>query len=145
MQKSGFMKRRLEDKVDPEESSVAPGTRFTGTISGTEGVRISGHLKGNVKSEGLVRIQKGGKIEGNIQSRSVIIEGKLKGNINSPEQVELRSEAHVTGNIQTSKIAIAEGSFFQGEIIMPRKEDKPIMFVEKRENSGRDNNSAKST
>jgi cytoskeletal protein CcmA (bactofilin family) len=136
MQKSGFMKRRLEDTVDPEESNVAQGTRFVGTLSGTEGVRVSGHLKGNVQSEGLVWIQKGGKIEGNIKSRSAIIEGELRGNINSPEQVELRSEAHVIGNIQTSKIAIAEGSFFQGEILMPRKEDKPIRFVEKRENLG---------
>lgn len=130
------MKRRLEDTADPEESSVAPGTRFVGTLSGTEGVRVSGLLKGNVQSEGLVWVQKGGKIEGNIKSRSAIIEGELKGNISSPEQVELRSEAHVVGNIQTSKIAIAEGSFFQGEILMPRKEDKPIRFVEKRGNLG---------
>jgi cytoskeletal protein CcmA (bactofilin family) len=134
MQKSGFIKRRLEDTADPAESHVAPGTRFVGTLSGTEGVRISGLLKGNVQSEGLVWIRKGGKIVGNIKSRSAIIEGELKGNIDSPEQVELRSEAHVIGNIQTSKIAIAEGSFFQGEILMPRKEDKPIKFVEKREN-----------
>ncbi len=136
MQKTGFMKRRLEDRVDPEESTVAPGTKFTGTITGNEGISVSGQLKGNVQSEGLVWIRKGGKIEGNIKSSSVIIEGELKGDINSPEQVELRSEAHVVGNIQTSKIAIAEGSFFQGEILMPRKEDKPIRFVEKRENSG---------
>lgn len=130
------MKRRLEDKVDPNESTIAPGTRFVGTVSGTEGIRVSGQLKGNVQSEGLVWIQKGGKIEGNIKSRSVIVEGELKGNINSPEQVELRSNAHVIGNIQTSRIAIAEGSFFQGEILMPRKEDEPIKFVEKRESLG---------
>jgi cytoskeletal protein CcmA (bactofilin family) len=135
MQKTGFMKRRLEDRVDPEESTVAPGTKFTGTITGNEGIRVSGHLKGNVQSEGLVWIQKGGRIEGNIKSSAAIIEGELKGNINCPEQVELRSEAHVIGNIQTSRIAIAEGSFFQGEILMPRKEDQPIRFVEKREKS----------
>ena len=133
MQKTGFMKRRIEDKVGPEESFVAPGTEFIGNIFGTEGVRVSGHLKGNIQSNGLVWIQRGGKIDGNIESQFAIIEGALNGNINSPEHVELRTEAHVFGNIHTAKIAIAEGSFFKGEIHMPSKEASPIRFTEKRE------------
>jgi cytoskeletal protein CcmA (bactofilin family) len=134
MQKTGFMKRRTEDKLGPEESFVAPGTKFSGNIAGTEGVRVSGNLKGNIQSKGLVWIQRGGKIEGNIKSQNTIIEGELNGHINSPEHVELRTEAHVIGDIQTAKIAIAEGSFFQGKIHMPSKEDNPIRFVEKRQN-----------
>jgi cytoskeletal protein CcmA (bactofilin family) len=133
MQKTGFMKRRIEDKVGPEESFVAPGTKFIGNISGTEGVRVSGHLKGNIQSKGLVWIQRGGKIDGNINGQYAIIEGELNGHINSPEHVELRTEAHVIGNIHTAKIAIAEGSFFRGEIHMPSKEDTPIRFAEKRQ------------
>ncbi len=132
MQKTIFKKRRLEDKTGPEESIVAPGTKFTGSISGTEGVRVSGFLKGNVQSEGLVWIERGGKIEGNIKSLYAIIGGELKGNIDSAEHVELRSEARVVGNIQTAKIAMAEGSYFHGEIHMPHEEDQPIRFKEKR-------------
>ena len=135
MQKTGFMKRRIEDKARPEESFVAPGTKFVGNISGTEGVRVSGHLKGNIQSKGLVWIQRGGKIDGNINSQYAIIEGELNGHTNSPEHVELRNEAHVIGNIHTAKIAIAEGSFFKGEIHMPSKEDTPIRFEEKRQDS----------
>lgn len=133
MQKTGFMKRRIEDKAGPEESFLARGTKFIGDISGTEGVQVAGHLKGNIQSKGLAWIQRGGKIEGNISSRYTIIEGELNGNINSPEHVELRAEANVIGNIRTAKIAIAEGSFFQGEIHMPSKEDTPIRFEEKRQ------------
>jgi cytoskeletal protein CcmA (bactofilin family) len=133
MQKTGFMKRRIEDKVGPEESFVAPDTEFIGNISGAEGVRVSGHLKGNIQSNGLVWIQRGGKIDGNIKSQFAIIEGELNGDINSPEHVELRTEARVIGNIHAAKIAIAEGSFFRGEIHMPSKEDNPISFTEKRE------------
>ena len=133
MQKTGFMKRRIEDKLESEDSLVARGSKFTGNISGTEGVRVSGHLKGNIKSKGMVWIQRGGKIDGNISSQYAIIEGVLNGHINSPEHVELRTEARVIGDIQTSKIAIAEGSYFQGKIHMPSKEDSPIRFVEKRQ------------
>ena len=140
MQKKDFLKRRIEDKVGPLESFVAPGTKIIGNIIGTEGARVSGHLKGNIQSKGLVWIQRGGKIEGNIKSQYAIIEGELNGHINSPEHVEIRTEGHVIGNIQTAKIAIAEGSYFRGEIQMPSKEDKPIRFVEKRQDLSENDN-----
>lgn len=126
-------KRRLEDKIGSGESIIAARTQFKGTISGTESVRIAGQHEGDVKSDRLVWIQKGGSIKGDIDSRNVIIEGKLTGNIMGAEHVEIRAEAQVTGNIQTHKIAMAEGSFFKGEIHMPRNVDKPIHFMEKRQ------------
>jgi len=135
MQHIQFKKNRLEDKVGEENSAVAKNSRFIGTISGVEGVLVSGHLEGDVKSEQSVWIQKGGKIIGEIDCPYIIVEGILKGNIKSAEHVELRSEARVTGNIQTRKIAMAEGSFFRGKIHMPSKEDKPITFIEKRQNT----------
>jgi cytoskeletal protein CcmA (bactofilin family) len=81
----------------------------------------------------MIWIEKGGNIKGEIDSRHVIIEGRLEGNIKGAEHVEIRDEAQVTGNIQTQKIAMAEGSFFKGEIQMPRQDDQPSQFVEKRE------------
>jgi cytoskeletal protein CcmA (bactofilin family) len=134
MQNIQFKKKRIEDKAGEENSVVARNSRFVGKISGNEGILVSGRLKGDVKSEQLVWIQSGGGIIGDIDSPFVIIEGDLKGNIKSAEHVEIRSQARITGNIQTQKIAMAEGSSFQGEIHMPRKEDKPISFVEKRQN-----------
>lgn len=128
-----IIKRRVEDKIGTGESVIAASTKFKGTISGIESVRVAGQHKGNIKSDRLVWIHKEGSIEGNIDSRHVIIEGKLIGDIKGAEHVEIRAEAQVTGNIQTQKIAMAEGSFFKGEIQMPREVDKPIHFVEKRQ------------
>jgi len=126
-------KRRLEDKIGSDGSIVAASTQFKGTISGIESLCIAGQVEGDVKSDRLVWIQSGGNIKGDINSRHVIIEGKLIGNIMGAEHVEIRAEAQATGNIQTHKIAMAEGSFFKGEIHMPRKVDKPSHFVEKRQ------------
>jgi cytoskeletal protein CcmA (bactofilin family) len=126
-------KRRLEDKKGNDESVVAANAHLKGTISGIESVRVAGQIEGDVTSDRLVWIEGGGSILGNIRSLYVIIEGKLTGNITGAEHVEIRPEAHVSGNIQTLKIAMAEGSFFKGEIHMPRKVDKPTHFVEKRQ------------
>ena len=126
-------KRSQKDKIRSNESIIAVSTQLKGKISGIESVRIAGQLEGDVKSERLVWIQKGGSINGNIVSPFVIIQGKLIGNITAAEQVEIREEAYVTGNIQTQRIAMADGSFFKGEIHMSRSIDKSIHFVEKRQ------------
>lgn len=128
-----FKKKRIEDKIGEEESRIAAKTRLKGTLSGAESMRIAGQIEGNVKSDRLVWIETGGSVKGDIQARDVIIEGKLAGNIDDAQHVEIRTEAHVSGNIQTQKMAMAEGSFFKGEIHMPREVDKPIHFVEKRQ------------
>lgn len=132
MLKKDDKKRRLEDGIEPPESKIGPNTKFKGTISGYDSIRISGKFNGKINSEQMVKIDKGGKVVGTINSTNVIVEGEIKGDIKSAENVEIRSEGRVIGNINTNKIAIAEGSFFQGEILMPGKEDKPLSFIEKR-------------
>lgn len=132
MHKKDDKKRRLEDKMGPPESIIAPNTKFKGTIKGHDSVCISGHFDGKINCEQLVKIDKGGKIVGTINSTYVIVEGELKGNVSSAKHVEIRSEGRIIGNINTEQIAIAEGSFFQGEIQMPEREDKTVSFVEKR-------------
>lgn len=124
-------KRNPHDKIGSDESIIAASTQFIGKISGIENIHVLGRLEGEVKSERLVWIHKGGSIKGDVNSRHVIIDGKLIGTITAAEYVEIMAEAHVTGNIQTDKIAIAEGSFFKGEIHMLQKVDKSIRFVEK--------------
>lgn len=133
MNKREDKKRRLEDKIGPIESVIAPNTRFKGKISGQDTIRIAGHFEGDVKCEQMVKIDQGGTLNGTINSTYVIIEGELKGNIDSAEHVEIRTDGRVLGNIHTKQIAIAEGSFIHGEIRMPDKEETPVSFVEKRE------------
>jgi cytoskeletal protein CcmA (bactofilin family) len=128
-----FKKKRLEDRIEGDKSVITSSMHVKGTISGNESVCIAGRIEGDIQSDGLVWIEKGGNIKGDIDARHVIIEGKLNGNIKDAENVEIRTEAHISGNIQTQKIAMAEGSFFEGEIHMPRKGDKPTSFVEKRQ------------
>ncbi len=120
-----------DDKIKSDESIIAPGTHFKGAISGVESLHVLGRLEGEVKSERLVWIHTGGSVEGDIQSRHVIIDGKLNGAIVDAGLVEVMAKARVTGNIQTDKLVIAEGSFFKGEIRMLQKIDRSARFAEK--------------
>jgi cytoskeletal protein CcmA (bactofilin family) len=137
MKKKEDKQRRIEDKTGSIISIIAPSTNFKGTLSGSDSVLIAGHLKGEIKCESLVRIDREGRIQGIINSPYVIVEGEVNGDIMSAEHVELRAGARVVGNINTVKIVMDEGCILQGEVQMPKQGDKPFIFVEKRK--GEDN------
>ena len=124
--------RRLEDRVDPNESVIAARSSFVGRISGQAGARILGSVEGDVHSEALVAAGKSARIKGNIHSPYVTLEGELEGDICSARQVELRTEAKMRGNIETEKLAIADGCFFEGQIRMANPETQPVRFKDKR-------------
>ena len=126
MRKKDDKKRKVVDKEFPTESNIARGTKIRGTIIRTYSICISGHFEGKINSERIVMVDKGARIEGTIRAPHIIINGELNGNIESSELVELRSECRMIGNINTDKIVIAEGSFFQGEIKMPKKNQSSL-------------------
>ena len=132
MLKKNIQSRRLEDRISSAESVVAPGTKFKGDLDGPDSVRIFGQFEGEINSTHLVRVGKGAVISGTIKSPYVIIEGELIGDVKSAEKVELGEESRVRGNIETLRLAVADGSFFEGKIKMPMDAEKPIKFVEKR-------------
>ncbi|HUU37526.1 MAG TPA: polymer-forming cytoskeletal protein [Candidatus Desulfaltia sp.] len=124
--------RRLEDRVDPNESVISAQSSFKGEISGQAGAHILGSFEGDVHSEGLVRAGKAAKIKGNIHSPYVILEGDLEGDICSARQVELQTKARMRGNIETEMLAIADGCFFEGQIRMAPPQAQPVRFTERR-------------
>ena len=124
--------RRVEDGVGPIESVIAPETTLQGNIRSSQGIRVAGSVEGDLESRGRVRIEKGGRVRGNIAASAVIVNGALEGHIQSAEHIELGPESRMIGNIQATRIAIAEGCFFQGDIKMSAGDDRPVSFVEKR-------------
>lgn len=126
------LKRRLEDQVGDNATSISQGTDFKGTISGQNSVLIEGYLEGDIKIGGLLWVLKGGMIQGTVKANGVIIEGKINGNIEWTDKVEIRTGGRMNGNIKCGKIALAEGCIFQGEVDMPSEKQKPVTFEERR-------------
>jgi cytoskeletal protein CcmA (bactofilin family) len=124
--------RRIEDQAGPVESVIAQGTTLQGDLRGAPGIRIAGSVEGDLESAGRVKVEKGGRVRGNIAASAVIVNGELEGHIQTPGPVELGPESRMVGDINAAKIAIAEGCFFQGDINMSGGDGRPVSFVEKR-------------
>jgi len=125
--------RRLEDKVQSSCSVIAAQSYVEGRIKTQDDLLVSGRFNGDIECSGLVRLGQGGKLQGDIHSRYIIIEGQLTGDIKEAEQVEIRQNGKMNGNITTHSLAMAEGSVFQGNIRMSQKGGKPTHFVERRQ------------
>ena len=126
------LKRRLEDEADSFEALVGTGITLDGTLSGRKNAGIAGYLKGEIDIKGLVWVLPGGRIQGKVNAGGVIIEGEIKGEIRASDKIEVRSSGRLTGDVSSSRIAIAEGAFFEGQVKRRTEHDRPLRFVEKR-------------
>jgi cytoskeletal protein CcmA (bactofilin family) len=124
--------RRIEDKAGLVESTIAPETTLQGKLRSEHGIRIMGSVEGDIESGGRVRIEKGGRVLGDISASDIIVNGELEGHIKAAGQVELGPESRMVGNVKAAKIAIAEGCVFQGDIKMSGGDGRPVSFIEKR-------------
>ena len=120
------------NKPSPIDSLIGTGTLIEGDISFTGGLRIDGHVKGNVKATGnkpgTLVVSELAKVEGDIDVAHVVINGTVAGPVRGSEYVELLPKARVTGNVSYKSIEIHVGAIVMGQLIYesPQKSEKVI-------------------
>ena len=91
---------------------------ITGSVSGntiaTEIYLNTPRLEGDLDSEGIVKIDVGTVVIGNINCKSVIVAGAVKGNIEVEGPVIVDSTAVVKGDIKAKSIQINSGAVVDG-------------------------------
>jgi cytoskeletal protein CcmA (bactofilin family) len=116
------------NKPSPIDSLIGAGSTIEGDISFTGGLRIDGHVKGNVCATGTLVISELAKVEGEIDVAHVVINGTVAGPVRGSEYVELLPKARVTGNVSYKSIEIHVGAIVMGQLVYesPQKSDKVI-------------------
>jgi len=122
------------NKPSPIDSLIGSGSTIEGNISFTGGLRIDGHVKGNVKATGTkpgtLVLSELAKVEGEIDVAHVVINGTVAGPVRATEYVELLPKARVTGNVSYKSIEIHVGAIVMGQLVYenPQKSDKVVEF-----------------
>ncbi len=120
------------NKPSPIDSLIGTGTTIEGNVSFTGGLRIDGHVKGNVKASGskpgTLVISELAKVEGEIDVAHVVINGTVAGPVRATEYVELLPKARVTGNVVYKSIEIHVGAIVMGQLMYesPQNSQKVI-------------------
>jgi cytoskeletal protein CcmA (bactofilin family) len=103
------------------DTLIGADTRIQGDISFTGGLRVDGHIKGNVQAKGdtpcTLVLSENAKIEGKIQVSHVVINGTVMGPVHATEYVELQPKARVTGDVFYKTLEMHLGAIVEGKLV----------------------------
>lgn len=97
---------------------IGAGITVDGEISTDEDVVVHGTVRGKLTAREGVTIEHGGSVEADVAGGPMNIAGAVTGNISSSDRVDLQAGAKVVGNVKATRITIADGAQFKGNVDM---------------------------
>jgi cytoskeletal protein CcmA (bactofilin family) len=108
--------RQAED--DMASTVIGAGITIEGEVTSDEDVIVAGTLRGKLVAKDAVTVEHGGVVEADINAGPVAVAGSVTGNISSNDRVDLQNGAKVVGNVKATRITIADGAQFKGNVDM---------------------------
>lgn len=121
----GIMIKRSQDNevksVETIDTLIGSGTVLSGDLTFTGGLRIDGHIKGNViasdTKQGTLVLSESGVIEGDISVPHLVINGSVTGQVESTGRLELQKNAKIEGDIHYRSMEMELGSAVNGALV----------------------------
>ncbi|MBN1570000.1 MAG: polymer-forming cytoskeletal protein [Acidobacteria bacterium] len=110
-----FKKKEPRDEI---VSLLGKGAEMTGEITFTNGLRVEGIIKGKVRSEAILEIGPGGKVDAEVNIRRISINGEFHGVIHASDRVEIHKDGKVFGDVFSPCLIIEAGAIFDGHCNM---------------------------
>jgi cytoskeletal protein CcmA (bactofilin family) len=88
-------------------------------------VVVDGEFEGTIQVEADVLVGTDGRVNGDIEGRSIRVAGSVTGNLKGIERVEILGSGKLQGDVAAPRVILAEGAFFRGNVEMTgQKEPK---------------------
>jgi cytoskeletal protein CcmA (bactofilin family) len=97
---------------------IGAGITIEGEVTTDEDVVIQGTVRGKLSAREAVTVESGAVVEADIIGGPLSVSGAITGNITSSDRVDLQSGSKVIGNVKASRITIADGAQFKGNVDM---------------------------
>jgi cytoskeletal protein CcmA (bactofilin family) len=97
--------------------SLIPGSvTVEGELTGRGDLVILGRVLGDITIDGLLIIEEGGAVRGEVRASSVVIRGALAGDAVGQESVRVEAGAQVVGDLRAPRIKVADGAQLKGRV-----------------------------
>jgi len=129
-----FFRKKSHRPQSRIDSLIGPGTRIDGDVSFSGGLRVDGHIRGNVTAIGdkpsTLVLSDQAKIEGEVKVSHIVINGNVIGPVYAGEYLELQAKARVTGDVHYKALEIQLGAVVQGRLLHQEsvRSDKVVAF-----------------
>ena len=115
---------RPQQAARVESSTIGPGLKVDGQISGNEDLVVEGYVEGKIElPTNQVKVGTQGRVKADVHGRVADIAGQVEGNVFAEEQVLVRASGTVRGNLTAPRVLLEDGAKFKGAIDM---EPKPV-------------------
>ena len=110
---------------------IAKSTEIKGDIHFSGNLEVEGLICGNVVAEAgshaALRILHKGKVEGEINAPTVIVNGEVKGDVRASKHLELAAKAVIHGNVYYHFLEVVKGAQVNGNMVYDGKNPLPDM------------------
>jgi cytoskeletal protein CcmA (bactofilin family) len=112
--------RKKHSSLKRLDSLIGAGTVVHGDVTFTGGLRIDGHVHGNVISAegepGTLVVSAQARIDGEIRVSHVVINGAVNGPITVADHLELQAKARIVGDVSYRTLEMHVGAVIQGRL-----------------------------
>jgi cytoskeletal protein CcmA (bactofilin family) len=102
------------------DSLIGAGTVVDGDVTFTGGLRIDGHVRGNVVAAngepGTLVMSEQARVDGQIRVSHVVINGAVNGPVTANDYVELQPKARIVGDVTYKMLEMHVGAVIQGRL-----------------------------
>jgi len=109
--------RKTKSTID---SLIGMSTTIEGNVHFTGGLRIDGHVKGNVIADNeefsMLVISEFAKVEGEVRVSHLVVNGEITGPVYSSELLELQPKARITGDVYYKALEMHGGALVAGKL-----------------------------
>jgi len=112
-----------------------PGVEIEGKLKASAGtIRLNGHFRGEIASEGHVLVAEHGEVEAEIHAKVVTVTGKVKGSVFAFDRLEIQGNGAVLGDVHTPVLLVEPGSYLDGRCHMlppgPDEKDASVRMLD---------------
>jgi len=113
-------------------SLISDGTRISGPIQFTDGLRVDGTVVGSIQASGesdsILVISETASVTGEVFADHVIINGSVKGPVHARLMLELQPRAKIEGDVHYAALEMHQGAIIAGSLFpIPALEEKPTL------------------
>lgn len=102
------------------DSLIGVSTKIEGNVYFKGGLRIDGHVVGNVIAEpseaSMLVISEQAKVEGEVRAAHLVVNGEIVGPVYSVELLELQPKARITGDVNYKALEMHGGALVAGKL-----------------------------
>jgi cytoskeletal protein CcmA (bactofilin family) len=115
-----FQRKKSTPPQKRIDSLIGAGTVVDGDIKFNGGLRIDGHVHGNVVATdgepGTLVVSEQARVDGEIRVSHVVINGTVNGPVTANNYLELQAKAQVAGDVTYKTLEMHVGAVIEGRL-----------------------------